>query len=76
MRPDGRDGERGSVWLADARSRRAVRAAVRLGPARVGGWVQVLEGLRPGDRLVAEDPAAVREGQRIRVVGERRGEAQ
>ena len=73
---EGRNAERGSVWLADARSRRAVRAAVRLGPTRVGGWVQVIDGLRPGDRLVAEDPAAVREGQRIRVIGEKRVEAQ
>ncbi len=50
------------VWLLQAGH--AVRRPVRLG-LRGGVWVEVLEGLREGDAVIAL-PAALREGQRVR----------
>lgn len=50
------------VWLVQAG--RAVRRPVRLG-LRGGAWVEVLEGLREGDAVIAL-PTALREGQRVR----------
>jgi HlyD family secretion protein len=50
------------VWLLDAGH--AVRRPVRLG-LRGGAWVEVLDGLREGDAVIAL-PNALREGQRVR----------
>ena len=50
------------VWRLDASH--AVRRPVRLG-LRGGAWVEVLEGLREGDAVIAL-PNALREGQRVR----------
>lgn len=54
----------GSVLRIEAG--RAVRRTVRLG-LRSGGWVEVLEGLSMGDRVVAA-PAAVAPGSRVRAI--------
>ncbi len=54
------------VWLLDAGH--AVRRPVRLG-LRGGAWVEVLDGLREGDAVIAIPNAltnALREGQRVR----------
>lgn len=50
------------VWLRDAGH--AVRRPVRLG-LRGGAWVEVLNGLREGDAVIAVSNA-LREGQRVR----------
>ena len=50
------------VWLLDAG--RAQRRPVRLG-LRGGAWVEVLDGLREGDAVIAM-PNPLREGQRVR----------
>jgi HlyD family secretion protein len=50
------------VWLLDAGH--AVRRPVQLG-LRGGAWVEVLDGLREGDAVIAL-PNALREGQRVR----------
>ena len=51
------------VWLLEAGH--AVRHPVRLG-LRAGPWVEVLDGLREGDAVIAW-PTALRDGQRVRV---------
>jgi multidrug efflux pump subunit AcrA (membrane-fusion protein) len=54
------------VWLLDAGH--AVRRPVRLG-LRGGAWVEVLDGLREGDAVIAMPNTltnALREGQRVR----------
>jgi HlyD family secretion protein len=51
------------VWLLEAGH--ALRRPVRLG-LRGGAWVEVLDGLREGDAVIAL-PTALREGQRVRV---------
>jgi HlyD family secretion protein len=51
------------VWLLEAGH--AVRRPVRLG-LRGGAWVEVLDGLREGDAVIAMS-TALREGQRVRV---------
>ncbi|UCG31670.1 MAG: efflux RND transporter periplasmic adaptor subunit [Phycisphaerales bacterium] len=58
------------VWVADqARNVAVLRSVV---PGRVGsdGWIQVKDGLQPGDRLIADAPGDLRDGKRIRIVGE------
>jgi membrane fusion protein, multidrug efflux system len=34
-----------------------------------GGWQEILEGLAPGDRVVATNPLDLSEGTRVRIVG-------
>ncbi len=63
--------ETGVVFVVDAAAGAARRREVSLGGRR-GGWVQVREGLRPGDRLVAADPSGLTDGERVRVRGESR----
>jgi RND family efflux transporter MFP subunit len=65
-----RSGEDGIVWLA-AVSRSgdasvARRRQVKLGSEIEPGYVQVLAGLNPGDRLIINAPADLTEGTRIR----------
>jgi HlyD family secretion protein len=58
------------AWLVD-QSRNVVEVrAVRPGAVRVEGWIAVDEGLRPGDLLIADAPAGLKDGQRVRIVGE------
>ena len=51
------------VWLLKAGH--AVRHPVRLG-LRAGAWVEVMDGLREGDAVITS-PAALRDGQRVRL---------
>ena len=47
---------------------RLERRPIRTGISR-GGWQEVLEGLSPGDRIVATNPLDLSEGTRVRIVG-------
>lgn len=67
------DGSFALVAPAGPGSVAAERRPIRLGPDAGDGWIEVLEGLRPGEVLV--DAATVRAGERIRVRTDDRGEA-
>jgi multidrug efflux pump subunit AcrA (membrane-fusion protein) len=58
-------GERGWAWVVDRSASAARKRAVRLGRAE-GAWVEVLEGLRPGDRVIVGAPPGLAEGARVR----------
>jgi multidrug efflux pump subunit AcrA (membrane-fusion protein) len=63
-------GEQGaSVWIAAAGDQ-ARRKPIRLGGEAEGGLVEVIEGLSPGDWLIAGDRASLAEGQAIEIVRE------
>lgn len=66
------DGGNPYVWLVDSSARRAQRRAIKLGTAKQDGWVQVAEGLQPGDSLIVDPPASLRDGARIRATGDTR----
>jgi RND family efflux transporter MFP subunit len=51
------DGDRG---IANPR-------AVKLGNTRIEGWVEVLEGLQPGDLVITRTPVELAQGNRVRV---------
>lgn len=59
-------GEHTGVWVLGAGKSRFV--PVRLGQASLDGQVQVLEGLSPGDEVVAHSEKQLAEGDRVRVV--------
>lgn len=59
-----------SVWLADRAAGTARRRAVRLGSIGSGELVEVVEGLSPGDRLIAGGREGLRDGERVTVTGE------
>lgn len=63
------DGQ-GHVWLADQARNVAVLRTVTLGRGTADGWIEVLDGLQPGDRLIADPPANLKDGRRLRIVGE------
>jgi RND family efflux transporter MFP subunit len=65
----GTDG-RATAWVVDSDAGVAERRSVTAGDARQDGWVVVREGLRAGDRLIAGDTSKLRDGQRVKVVGE------
>ncbi|QNN24962.1 efflux RND transporter periplasmic adaptor subunit [Planctomycetales bacterium ZRK34] len=62
------DGSDYTAWVlhADGDGHVARRRHVTLGSHRETGWVEVVEGLRPGDVLIT-DAAGLEEGQRVRI---------
>lgn len=73
-----RSGDRATVWVAaptdDGRGRRASRREITIG-AVDGDLVRVHGGLRPGDRLIVDPPAGLKEGARVRIRPARDGSA-
>lgn len=45
---------------------------VMLGQTQADGLIEVLAGLNPGDRLIADAPPTLKEGDRVRVLGEKK----
>jgi multidrug efflux pump subunit AcrA (membrane-fusion protein) len=68
-------GERGHahVMVVNQARQTAEMRIVTLGGATLGDAIEILDGLRPGDRVIADDPAQVRPGMRIKIVGEASG---
>lgn len=64
------EGDNAHVWLVTPGESRLKKRAVTLGGERGDGWVAVLEGLQPGDALVAEPTDELEQGQRVSVVEE------
>ncbi|HEX8640888.1 MAG TPA: efflux RND transporter periplasmic adaptor subunit [Allosphingosinicella sp.] len=63
------EGESRFVYVVDERSR-ARRVPVRTG-VRTGGRVEIVEGLRPGQRVVTEGVVKVADGMQVRLAGAR-----
>jgi HlyD family secretion protein len=59
-------GDQAAVWRLDGDSLRL--ASVRLGQSSLDGRVQVLDGLKAGDRVVVYSEKALAAGGRIRIV--------
>jgi RND family efflux transporter MFP subunit len=53
------------VWVLDQQTSTAQMRHLRLG-AENGDSVEVLEGLRPGDRVLVNPPASIRDGTKVR----------
>ena len=53
------------VWLVTPETHRLRRQQVRLGVHRADDWVTVIEGLNPGDVLVAGPTSGLEEGRRV-----------
>ena len=64
-----REGESGGLAFVAAGGR-AERRALGLGSARDGDWVEVTSGLSAGDRLIDAPIDDLRDGMRVRVIGE------
>lgn len=58
------------AWVVDRARETVTLRAVRYGGGTPDGWIEVLEGLKPGDRVVVGDTGRLREGARVRVTGE------
>jgi multidrug efflux pump subunit AcrA (membrane-fusion protein) len=54
------------VWVVDQRASSAEMRHLRLGGSS-GDSVEVLEGLRPGDRVIVSPPESIRDGTKVRV---------
>lgn len=63
------------VWLADGTAGVARRGSVETGRQTKGGYVEIRKGVRLGDRLIVDAPANLKDGDRIRIVGEAEGVA-
>jgi len=70
-----RQGDTARAWFVEYEKNGAGQIAVskdlKLRGRGGGGYVDVLEGVRPGDRLIADPPASLRSGMRVRVRGEK-----
>ena len=62
------DAGQASVWVAE--KGRAKRVTVTLGRRTRDKWVEVADGLKDGDRLIAGDLKDLRDGDKITVIGE------
>jgi HlyD family secretion protein len=54
------------VWVLDQAGRAAALREVRLGAGREDGYIEILEGLRPGDRVIIDPPGNLRPGSRVK----------
>ena len=63
-------GTTAALWLVTATDR-ATRRSITLGTTRQAGWIDVVSGINPGDVLIVNTPAELKEGQRVRIVGEK-----
>ncbi|MFP4542391.1 MAG: efflux transporter periplasmic adaptor subunit, partial [Opitutales bacterium] len=61
-----RAGRRAAVWALDDSGVRVEQRRLELGNAGRDGFVAVRAGLRPGDRVVLQPSAALRDGARVR----------
>jgi RND family efflux transporter MFP subunit len=59
-----------AAWVVDQGRGVAVMKKVTAGSRKTDGWVEVTEGLQPGDRLISSDTSGLSEGQRVKVMGE------
>ena len=76
LAPESLLGDGSAVWVVESREGErgtARRRAVTLGDARVDGWREVVDGLRPGDWLIARPPADLHDGEPITVGEEESG---
>jgi len=61
------DAGRATVWVIEANE--AKRRAVTVGAARQDGWIEIVDGLNPGDAVIA-NADGLSEGQRVRLGAE------
>ncbi len=54
-----------AIWIVSHDERHAVSKTVKLGPDERDGYVPVLEGLNPGDRVIVNPPPTLKDGVRI-----------
>lgn len=61
-----RDGNRAAIWAVSIDGAHAEKRAVQLGKARMDDRVSVVDGVRPGDRLIVNAPESMEPGDRVR----------
>lgn len=60
-----RDGREAEIWVVSSDDRHAEHRIVRLGPGERDGDLLVLDGIRPGERVIINPPPSLAEGARI-----------
>lgn len=63
-------GATAQAWILDKGASAARLRQVTLGSARVDDWAEITAGLEPGDALIDAPAAALREGLRVKAMGE------
>jgi len=63
------------VWIVDKGRSVAMQKIVTLGSVKDKGWVEVSQGLQPGDFVIEGDPSSLREGMKIDVTQQNSGGA-
>lgn len=64
------EGRNARAWIVDRVRNVATLRNITLGFGSSEGWVEVVDGLRPGDRVIVGNPAGLAEGTRVRIGGE------
>jgi hypothetical protein len=65
-------GGQGVAWVVrdfDGVKGIAESRSVKLGPGKANGWVDVLEGLLPGDLVITRSASDLKNGSRLKVTG-------
>jgi len=69
-----RIGETAGVWIVEHNTRNQATVAsqrrIHTRATERSGYVEVIDGLRPGDRVIVNPPASLRHGTRVQVLGE------
>jgi HlyD family secretion protein len=65
-----KNGGQGTAWVVDKGRGTALQRPVTLGSARIDGWIEITEGLQPGDALIVGDRSGLRDGDAVRFVEE------
>ncbi len=62
-----REEDRASVWAVDPLEARLERRTVRIGPSQRDGYLEVAEGVNPGEKVVLDPDPGLTAGQRVRI---------
>lgn len=67
-------GGNASVWLVDQTRGVAELRSITAGTARLGDWIEIRDGLRAGDWLIADPPPGLEACDAVKVIGESRSD--
>lgn len=61
------------AWIVDKGRSVAMRKSVTAGSLRQEGWIEITQGLQAGDTLISSDISSLREGEKVKIMGDSDG---
>ena len=63
-------GKKDCVLIADPATKTALLKQVTIGSFEKDNWIEITKGISQGDRIIATNPSKIKNGSRVKIVGE------